>query len=95
MGEGWWTIMCYHRGVLKVGSMSTIIPFFIARKALCRWGKKQVKMLFSAAIRYGANGPIKLFFAPEESKFKLKYVDNCLGMCSLSQEINDSGEQSL
>ena len=52
-------------------------------------------MLFSAAIRYGANGFMKLFFAPEESKFKLKYVDNCLGMCSLSQEINDSGEQSL
>ena len=87
--------MLYPRGVLKVGSMSTIIPFFIIRKAICRWGEKYVKMLFITAIKYVAYGSIKLFLAPEESKFKLKYEDNCLSMYSFSQEINDSCEQSL
>jgi len=37
-------------------------------------------MLFSAAIKYGGKGLMKLFLAPEESKFILKYVDNCLSM---------------
>jgi len=68
---------------------------FYCKEALCRWGEKYVKMLFSTAIKYGANGLMKRFLAPEESKFKLKYVDNCLSMCSFSQKINDSGGQSL
>jgi hypothetical protein len=87
--------MRYPRGVLKVGSMSTIIPFFIVMKAICRWGDKYVKMLFITAIKYVANGSIKLFLAPKGRKFKLKYGDNCLSMYSFSQEIDDSCEQSL